>query len=262
MAVGLSCGCGTLHSFRPPAPPRHPSASLLDSGPTVKVTDKQTADVQFAMGRTNEEQDQLDQAESAYRAALSKAPKRGDIEARLAIVLDRKGKMVEADEHFARAIKLDPKNADLLCDRGYSYYLRGQGADAEKSLRAALVLDSGHARSHTNLGLVLAARGDADTAIAEFGRAGTDPADSRANLALALALGGQVADARDQYAQALKAKPTSTTAAEGLRVASSVLKASTIQPTGLPKLPGESASALASSAPRTDPAVVPTSLGR
>ena len=263
VAVGLAGGCGSLLPKRGQQPPQHASAALLDSGPTARVTGKQAADVQFAMGRTDEEQGQLDQAESAYRAALLKSPKRGDVEGRLAIVLDRKGKLVEADEHFARAIKLEPKDVDLRCDRGYSYYLRGQGAEAERSLRAALALDSGHARSHTNLGLVLAARGDADGALAEFGRAGTDPADSRANLALALALGGQVADARDQYARALKAKPTSAAAAEGLRVASSVLKASSAGPAGLPTLPGEPAPALAGgSKPRVDPAVMATSMGR
>ena len=262
ISVSLASGCGILPSRRPATPPPHSSTSLLDTGPTAKVTNKQAADVQFALGRTSEETDQLDGAEAAYRSALSKDPKRGDIEARLAIVLDRKGKLAEADEHFARALKHDPKNPDLLCDRGYSYYLRDNKAEAEKSLRAALALSPDHSRSHTNLALIRANQGDSAGALAEFSRAGTDPADARANLALALAMAGKMEDARDQYALALKAKPKSTAAAEGLRVANNVLKASSTSPTDLPHLPGEPVTAVVQANPPTDPALIPTSLRR
>ncbi len=267
MAMGVVGGCGSFPG-RKPAP--HASSALLDSGPSARVTSKQTADMRLAIGRTHEESGKLDEAEAAYRSALTKDPKRAEIEGRLAIVLDRKGAASEADAHFARALKLDPKNPDLLCDRGYSQYLRGRSDDAEKSFRAALALAPNHPRSHTNLGLVLAARGESDKAMAEFSRAGTDPADSRSNLALALALGGKVDAARDQYAQALKDKPKSQAASEGLRVASSVLKAGAAKPGNWPRLPGEPAPASAlvatTSTPgtslRVDPAVVPTSMPR
>lgn len=265
VAAGLAGGCGSLpERTKPP----HPSANLLDTGPAAKVTNEQAADVQFAVGRTNEENDQLDLAEAAYRSALGKNSRRGDIEARLAIVLDRKGTLDEADQHFARALKLAPKDPDLLCDRGYSFYLRGKTAEAEKALRAALALAPKHPRSHTNLGLVLAKKGDTGGAMAEFTRAGADPADARANLALTLALEGKTEAARDQYAEALRAKPTSAAAAGGLRVASNVLKAGQAKPGDLPRLPGEpsrptsNAAAIASSAPRADSAVLPTSFTR
>ena len=132
---------------------------------------------------------------------------------------------------------------------------------------AALALAPKHPRAHTNLGLVLAARGDADGAIAEFTRAGTDPADARANLALTLALDGKVEAARDQYARALAAKPGSQPASEGLRVASTVIKKNaTKSAADLPKIPGDPAPATVASAPRpgsqVDPAVLPTSMAR
>ncbi len=271
VALGIVGGCGSFPG-RTPARPPHASSSLLDSGPSPRVSSKQTADMQLAIGRTHEEADRLDQAEAAYRSALSKDPRRAEIEGRLAIVLDRKGSASEADAHFARALKLDPKNPDLLCDQGYSQYLRSKNDAAEKSYRAALALAPNHPRSHTNLGLVLAARGESDKAMAEFNRAGTDPADSRSNLALAFALGGRVDAARDQYAEALKAKPKSLAASEGLRVASSVLKAgstpASAKPKALHRLPGEPAPALVagsptpSGAPRLDAAIVPTSVPR
>ena len=261
VAVVAGGGCGAVG--RPKATPTHPSASLLDSGPAGKVTGRQAADVQFAIGRQHEEAGRLDEAEKAYRAALAKAPKRADVEGRLAIVLDQKGLNAEADQHFERALKLAPRDADLLCDRGYCSYLRGKHDDADRSLRAALAVAPKHARAHTNLGLVLAARGDQPGALAEFARAGTDAADARANLGLALALGGQVEAARDQYAQALAAKPGSPAATEGLRVASAVLTKGTPRPTDLPPLPGGPAPAAALAAnPRVDPAVLPTAYGR
>ncbi len=272
--LGLACigwigGCGGL-PIRKPAQPLPASSNVLDSGPSTRVTTKQTADVQFAIGRTHEEGDRLDEAEAAYRSALAKNSKRADIETRLAIVLDRKGAKADADKHFEKALTLDPKNPDLLCDRGYCFYLRGQGAEAEKALRAAMALAPSHPRSHTNLGLVLAARGESDKALAEFSRAGTDPADSRSNLALALALGGQVDAARDQYSLALKAKPGSASASQGLKVASTVLKAGSDKAKKLPRLPGQPEPVMVAggsppapaATPRTDPALARTSMAR
>ena len=262
--LGLHAGCGSLPGR---ATPPHPPASLFDTGPTPKVTKRGAADIQLALGRTHEEAERLDEAAAAYKSALGKDPKRADIEDRLAVVLDRKGDAAGADEHFARASKLDPGNADYLVDRGYGLYLRGKQPEAERALRAALALDPRHARGHTNLGLVLAARGDSDAAVAEFGRAGTDPADARSNLALALALGGKVEAARDEYARALAAKPTSKPASEGLRVASTALKAGATPkakaaPAGLPPLPGEQPATAVAAASRVDPAVVATSFAR
>ena len=264
-SLGILSGCGGL-DHRKFARPPHPSASLLDSGPTAKVTSQQAADVQFAIGREHEDANRLDDAEAAYRSALGKNPKRADIERRLAIVLDQKGMTSEADQHFEGALKLTPKDPELLCDRGYCFYLRGEADAAEKLVRAALAVAPKHSRSHTNLGLILASRGDTGGAMAEFGRAGTDPADARSNLALALALGGKVEAARDQYAQALATKPGSPAAAEGLRVAAAVLQKNAGKPGDLPRLPGEASPAPAvvasSAAGRVDPAVVQTSLER
>ena len=263
-SVGLLGGCNGLgHRHEPRT---HPSASLLDSGPMAKVTGGQAADVQFAIGRENEAAGKLDEAEKVYRAALTKAPRRADIQARLAIVLDQKGAVADADEHFERALKLAPKDPEILTDRGYCLYLRGQGADAERSTRDALAVAPKHPRAHTNLGLILAARGDSPAALAEFGRAGLDQADARANLALALAMAGKVEAARDQYAQALAAKPSSPAAAEGLRIAAAVASKGPARPgtpAGLPPLPGRpAASTVAAAPPRVDPGVITTSFAR
>ena len=120
-------------------------------------------------------------------------------------------------------MKLRPKDPEILCDRGYSLYLKRRWADAEDNLKKALAVNPAHPRSHANLALVLARQGDAPASLAEFARAGCDPADARANLALILALEGHLEESKREYAIALAAKPDSARAKEGLKAATIAL---------------------------------------
>src|SRR6185312_9257193 len=110
VALGLLGGCATSSSSRPK---EHASTSLLDSGPSPKVTSLQAADVQITLGRSLEDEGKFEEARPAYLAALKKDPKRADAEARLAILDDRKGDETAADRHFDRALKLEPKNPEI-----------------------------------------------------------------------------------------------------------------------------------------------------
>jgi Flp pilus assembly protein TadD len=250
--LGVAClglllgGCQNLKA----RPKEHASSALLDSGPQPKLSKRQAADVHVSLGRSFEEQGRFDEARSAYLEALKKDPKRADAELRLAILDDRKGDLAGADGHFARALKLRPNDPEILCDRGYSLYLRRRWADAEDNLKRALVVDRKHPRSHANLALVLARRGDSPGALAEFARAGCDPSDARSNLGLVLALEGRFEESKREYALALAAKPGSALAKEGLQAATVALQG------------GSDARAIAASgraAPPVDPALVRTS---
>lgn len=201
----------------------HASSVLLDSGPQPQVSKRESADMHVALGRSIEEQGRPEEARAPYIQALKADPKRADAELRLAILDDMKGDQTGADRHFGRALKLKPKDPEILCDRGYSLYLRRRWSDSEACLKQALAIDPAHARSHTNLGLVLARRGDGPAALAEFARAGCDPADARSNLALVMALEGRLEDSRAEYAMALSAKPGSSPAKEGLRATGLIL---------------------------------------
>ncbi len=219
LTATVETGCGHFRSQRR----EHESSSLLSSGPVAKITKRQAADVEIALGRSLEETGNLSEAEATYRNALKKNPKRADAEQRLAILADERGDLKEAAKHFEQALKLDPKNPDILCDQGYSFYLQRRWSEAEMVLRRALACEPRHARSHTNLGLVLARQGDREAALAEFARAGCDPSDAQSNLALVLAMEGRLDDARQTYTAALAAKPGSETAREGLRAANVAL---------------------------------------
>jgi Tfp pilus assembly protein PilF len=215
VALGSLTGCASSTN----RPKEHASTTLLESGPSPKVTSRQAADMQIELGRSMEEEGKFEEARPAYLAALKKDPKRADAELHLAILDDRKGDQAAADGHFERALKLEPKNPEILCDRGYSFYRRRRWSEAEDSLKKALEIDPSHARSHANLGLVLGHQGDHDGALAEFIKAGCDPSDARANLGLIYALEGRFEDAKREYARALVTKPTSAAAKEGLKAA-------------------------------------------
>lgn len=220
----------------------HPSARLLETGPGAKVSKRQAADVEIAMGRTMEDSGDVAGAEAAYARALEKDPRRADAEARLAVLAHQRGDEAASDDHFAKALKLAPDDPEILCDRGYSLYLRRSWADAEAHLRKALARDPRNARVHNNLGLALARQGDRDGAMAEFARAGLDRADAQSNLALASAMEGRIDEARELYAAAVAAKPDSPSAREGLRAAGVALASRDV--------------------PRVDPAVARASAAR
>ncbi len=245
-ALGLLGGCQNFGN----RPKEHASSTLLDSGPQPRLSKQQTADVHVSLGRSYESQGRFDEARSAYLDALKKDPKRADAELRLAILDDRKGDEAGSDRHFARALKLKPKDPEILCDQGYSLYLRRRWADAETSLKRALAVDHSHPRSHSNLALVLARQGDSPGALAEFARAGCDPSDARANLGLVLALEGRFEESKREYALALAAKPASDRAKEGL-------KATTVALNG--RADPRTIAANGKAAPPVDPALIRTS---
>jgi tetratricopeptide (TPR) repeat protein len=230
LAAGLAglAGCGQMRQMkqqmqqaRLPAPAA--TAALTDMGPTARVTARNVADVEFALGRTLEQQENFEKAEAAYRAVLAKDPRRADVMARLAILMDRKGNFAESAEFYRKALASLPNDPEIHCDRGYSFYLQRRWSDAEASLRKALALKSDMPRAHSNLGLVLARQGRQDEALAAFRRAGLDDADARANLALALGLEGRWLESRQQYGKALTAKPNSPAAKEGVKATTSML---------------------------------------
>jgi len=219
LALGLS-GCqqlGSLWNKTPskeaPARAAQSTAGLEWTGP---VKPEQKADVQMAVARSLENQGQTDQAIKVYLEVVKKDNRRVDACHRLALLYDKKGDGESARTYYQIALKKDPKNANLLCDFGYSCYLRKQWADAETGFRRAIALDPNHARAHNNLGLLLARTNRPSEALQEFAKAGCTEAPARSNLAFALSLEGRLPEAEKQFELALAADPNLKTAREGL----------------------------------------------
>ena len=48
--------------------------------------------------------------------------------------MDRLGRFAQAETHYQKALKLNPKDPKIWNDAGYSYYLQAGWADAERAL--------------------------------------------------------------------------------------------------------------------------------
>ena len=200
------------------------------AGDVERLSPRQRGDVQLSLGRSLENQGNLEGAQRAYREAVQSDPQRAEAYWRLALLKDRQGNVQESAAFYRKALAADPDNPDILCDSGYSLYLQRRWAEAEVNLRQAVKLKPGHQRAHSNLGLLFAQTELADEALSEFRKAGCDEADARANVAFVLTLNRRWVAAREQYELALTANPDSPTAKEGLEKLSALVAKSTARP--------------------------------
>ncbi len=172
VTLGTIIGC---HQVDPSGSPRSRAMGIGVSGGR-----RQDANVQVALGRNAEIEGDLDTAMAAYNEALKNDPHRSDANQRLAVVHDRLGRFQESAGYYAKALTAAPGDAEIFCDKGYSFYLQRRWAEADMCLRQAISLKPRLARAHNNLGLLLARDGKFDEALAEFRAAG---------LALAMRIG-------------------------------------------------------------------------
>jgi len=176
----------------------------------------------MARARSLVEKGQIEQAIGIYQDVVKQDNSRPDAYHRLAILHDMKGECDKARGFYHAALERDSRNAEVLCDFGYSCYLQRRWREAEEHLSQAIALQPDMARAHNNLGLLLARTGRQDGAMTEFARGGCTEADARANLAFALTLEQQWVAARQQYELALAVDSTSRAAQKGLDALRSV----------------------------------------
>jgi len=213
----------SVHSQIPPG----------ESEKASPLNQRQVADVQVGLGRTLENQGELEQAAAAYWEALKRDPDRGDAYLRLAIVYDRQGRFSESGELYGKALAAQPGNPEIYCDRGYSLYLQHAWSEAEMNLRQAIALQPANARAHNNLGLVLGHAGRVEESLDEFRKAGCTESDAQVNLAFALTLDRRWSEARKHYETALAKDGMSERARKGLEELNSlVTKAQTAAENG------------------------------
>ena len=202
--VGLSSGCSQMDRR---ATPRSPLETR-----NGRVGSREEANVQIALGRTAEERGDLETAATAYKQALNRDPRGADALQRLAVVNDKLGRFRESAEYYAKALELAPGEPEIFCDKGYSLYLQGRPTEAAVCLRQAIKLRPDLARAHVNLGLLLARQGKASEALAEFRAGGCELSEAHRNLAFASTLERRWDEARNHYALAMAADPTSKVA--------------------------------------------------
>jgi tetratricopeptide (TPR) repeat protein len=154
-------------------------------------------------------------AREVYEEIRKKQPEHVEATHRLAIVADAQRRHAEAEQLFLLALERAPRNAELLADLGYCYYLQGQLAKAESALSKATKLDPSNQRYSNNLGLVLGHQGRYEEALDCFRKSGSE-ADAHYNLAFIYATQERVADAKSRFQMALISDPTHRRAREAL----------------------------------------------
>ena len=118
------------------------------------------------------------------------------------MLYDAQGDSARSLSEYNKAVECDPKNANLLSDLGYYYYERQNLAEAERSLRKALVIDPNHQKALSNLGLVLVGQGRFNESFEAFSKV-VGPAAAHSNLGVLLAKQGRYDDAKQAFHRAL-----------------------------------------------------------
>ncbi len=185
-------------------------------------TEDQKNGIQLAMAQSYERQGQTEQAIKLYRNILEDDKRCVEACHRLAVLHDKKGDCQGSEKFYRQALELQPDNAGILCDLGYSYYLQRRWKEGEECLRRAVELDPALSRAHNNLGLLLACTDRNSEAMVEFTQARCTESEARSNMAFALMLQERWDDARRQLELALAADPGSEVAQEGLRTLQSL----------------------------------------
>ncbi|HEY5997993.1 MAG TPA: tetratricopeptide repeat protein, partial [bacterium] len=142
-------------------------------------------------------------------------PPSAEVEYDLAVFRQKNGDLTAAEEHYRRAIALDPGKAEAMVNLGEILFARGDGDGAVALYRGAIAAKPRLATAWNNLGAALEAAGRDGESIAAFRRAvALDPGYVAAHLNLggALAARGGEEEARRQFATAARLDPASALA--------------------------------------------------
>ena len=134
---------------------------------------------------------------------------------RLAVVADKQRRHRDAQNLYLEALQIEPRNAELMNDLGYSFYLAGQLSKAEGALAKATQLDPQSPRFRNNLGMVIGMQGRMQEAFEQFAQAGSQ-ADAHYNVAFLYSCQNKVADAKLCFQRALLQDPAHEKARKAL----------------------------------------------
>jgi tetratricopeptide (TPR) repeat protein len=184
--------------------------------PPTELPNKESARLCIRTAQEYEKNGQTEEAIKLFEKARAIDPTIAKTcSRRLAVLYDSTGDFGKAMTEYEALLKANPKDADLHNDLGYSYYCRGEWANAESALLKAVQYDPNHKRAWINLGLTLAQLGKWDESFQAFCKV-VRPAEAHSNFAFILAAQGKTIEAKAQYREALSLDPN-------LRVAQTAL---------------------------------------
>jgi|GEM_PF-1513442 len=188
----LQSGCAITPDFRPLARQK--------PQPNPKLAAK------YLEAERYESQGKFERARAVYIELLEKHSDNPEYLHRLAVVCTRLHRDGEATHYFERAYALDPKNANLITDMGYTRYLRGDLPESERLLRESLHLNPTNKRTASNLALVVGKQGFLGESLLLLKQVG-DEASALAGLAYIYSERGEFDLAEQRYREALAVDP-------------------------------------------------------
>jgi len=147
-----------------------------------------------------------------FAAALRINPRNAHAHTALGFVFTIQGKLAEALEQYDDALRITPRFATAHTGLGLVFAREGKLSEASDHFRRALESDPGDVQAHTNLGLILKKQGQWEAAAIHFRRAvQTDPNSEQAQYqwGLALADDGKLSEATDHLWAAVRINPRS-----------------------------------------------------
>ncbi len=206
MKVGNPFGNILGHQVRS-APPVSSSSAVsglsIAQGKPKKITEKQKTAIQASVARSLEQRGKTEQAIKAYRDLVGRDDQCALAYHRLAVLHDKKGDCKASEGFYRKALEIDPDNAEVHCDLGYSYYLQQRWEEAEKSLKRAIEIDPDHSRTHNNLGLLLARTNRKRDSLYAFFKAGCSDTEAYANIDFIKKQEQQLASVREPLGDAM-----------------------------------------------------------
>lgn len=154
-----------------------------------------------------------------YRQALRIDPDYAEGHHNLGLTLAGRGEMAAAAEEYRRALGIDPRYKEAHNSLAVVLFYQERLEEAIEHYRAALAIDPGYKVAHNNLGVALGRRNQPTEAIEHFERAlviDPDYKEAHYNLANALVDRGDTAQAIEHYRAALRIDPGYEQARENL----------------------------------------------
>lgn len=122
----------------------------------------------FALGNTAFDAQQLADAVTAYKKVIELDPKIVGAHVNLGSVYDEMGRLDEALQSYAKALEIDPREDRTLCNMGNVYFKKRMNEQAIERFQQALKINPKSQLAHYNLAILFADSGMYREAIREW----------------------------------------------------------------------------------------------
>jgi len=128
----------------------------------------------YNLGQLLQSQENIDEAIEHYLFALNSNPEYVSALNNLAMLYQTKGHTNKAKQYYLKALKLIPDDPEILNNYGYTLYRNYEYSSALDVLHTLLKKAPNFSDAYLNIGLILQATGDLDSAKVYFSKASQD----------------------------------------------------------------------------------------